>query len=439
MTQDINDSQIDLETPTDPTPDVIELEEAKEVETPEVTEIEETKEVETPQVIEHIEDSVEPSPSTSEPVTEPVVEEIGVYSTSSYELEGDTLKIPLAVKGNWFHPKYGQVTITDKDLISIKTNFDNGVLGHPPYITYGHIKDMSPSYSKVDTIDAELKKGDISNMLVEGDTLFGISRVSKETASLVKNGEYEFNSPEIISNFKSKSTGEMLGPVIMRTSLTNSPFLPMGRKVTLLSQSAEAELPLIIKLSSIMPETNSTTAPVVEAVETTPEVAQVKEPNESIDAAAIIKATTDSLSAVWSQQADALKSSYEQAVADLKDQVDGLQSELERQKTLAYSFSQKLSEEEKQKKSSYLASKGLSPAVISRYSLIADAINSSAGVVKFSQGESEVELSILTAIENLLIESCEKVDVKQYGQSSTSNTLDDDILALAKANREAAK
>lgn len=424
MTQDINDSQINLEVPEDPTPEVIEPEEVKEVESP--------------QPVELTEDSVE-SP-TPEPASEPAVEEIGIYSTSSYELEGDTLKIPLAVKGNWFHPKYGQVTITEKDLSSIKTNFDNGVLGHPPYITYGHIKDISPSYSKVDTIDAELKKGDISDMLVEGDTLFGISKVSEETASLVKNGEYEFNSPEIISNFKSKSTGEMLGPVIMRTSLTNSPFLPMGRKVTLLSQSAEAELPLIIKLSSIMPpETTVITAPVVEAVETAPEVVQVKEAKESIDVAAIIKATTDSLGAVWSQQADALKASYEQAVADLKGQVDGLQSELERQKTLAYSFSQKLSDEERQKKSNYLASKGLSPAVISRYSLIADAINSSAGVVKFSQGESEVELSVLTAIENLLIESCEKVDVKQYGQSSTSTTLDDEILALAKANREAAK
>ena len=424
MTQDINDSQINLEVPEDPTPEVIEPEEVKEVESP--------------QPVELTEDSVE-SP-TPEPAPEPAVEEIGIYSTSSYELEGDTLKIPLAVKGNWFHPKYGQVTITEKDLSSIKTNFDNGVLGHPPYITYGHIKDISPSYSKVNTIDAELKKGDISDMLVEGDTLFGISKVSEETASLVKNGEYEFNSPEIISNFKSKSTGEMLGPVIMRTSLTNSPFLPMGRKVTLLSQSAEAELPLIIKLSSIMPpETTVITAPVVEAVETTPEVVQVKEAKESIDVAAIIKATTDSLGAVWSQQADALKASYEQAVADLKGQVDGLQSELERQKTLAYSFSQKLSDEERQKKSNYLASKGLSPAVISRYSLIADAINSSAGVVKFSQGESEVELSVLTAIENLLIESCEKVDVKQYGQSSTSTTLDDEILALAKANREAAK
>lgn len=424
MTQDINDSQINLEVPEDPTPEVIQPEEVKEVESP--------------QPVELTEDSVESS--TPEPAPEPAVEEIGIYSTSSYELEGDTLKIPLAVKGNWFHPKYGQVTITEKDLSSIKTNFDNGVLGHPPYITYGHIKDISPSYSKVDTIDAELKKGDISDMLVEGDTLFGISKVSEETASLVKNGEYEFNSPEIISNFKSKSTGEMLGPVIMRTSLTNSPFLPMGRKVTLLSQSAEAELPLIIKLSSIMPpETTVITAPVVEAVETTPEVVQVKEAKESIDVAAIIKATTDSLSAVWSQQADALKASYEQAVADLKGQVDGLQSELERQKTLAYSFSQKLSDEERQKKSNYLASKGLSPAVISRYSLIADAINSSTGVVKFSQGESEVELSVLTAIENLLIESCEKVDVKQYGQSSTSTTLDDEILALAKANREAAK
>lgn len=424
MTQDINDSQINLEVPEDPTPEVIQPEEVKEVESP--------------QPVELTEDSVESS--TPEPAPEPAVEEIGIYSTSSYELEGDTLKIPLAVKGNWFHPKYGQVTITEKDLSSIKTNFDNGVLGHPPYITYGHIKDISPSYSKVDTIDAELKKGDISDMLVEGDTLFGISKVSEETASLVKNGEYEFNSPEIISNFKSKSTGEMLGPVIMRTSLTNSPFLPMGRKVTLLSQSAEAELPLIIKLSSIMPpETTVITAPVVEAVETTPEVVQVKEAKESIDVAAIIKATTDSLGAVWSQQADALKASYEQAVADLKGQVDGLQSELERQKTLAYSFSQKLSDEERQKKSNYLASKGLSPAVISRYSLIADAINSSTGVVKFSQGESEVELSVLTAIENLLIESCEKVDVKQYGQSSTSTTLDDEILALAKANREAAK
>lgn len=426
MTQDIDDSQINLEASEDPVPEVTEPEEAKEVEPSQ-----ETKEP--------AENPIEPSPPVQEPIQqEPVVEEIGIYSTSSYELKGDTLKIPLAVKGNWFHPKYKQVTITEKDLDSIKTNFDNGVLGHPPYITYGHIKEVSPSYSNIETIDAELKKGDILTMSIEGDTLFGISKVSEETASLVRNGEYEFNSPEIISNFKSKSTGESLGPVIMRTSLTNSPFLPMGRKVTLLSQSAEAELPLIIKLSSIMSETNSIDAPVAEAVDTT-EVVQTKEPKESIDVAAIIKATTDSLSVVWSQQAETLKNSYEQAVADLKGQVDGLQSELERQKTLAYSFSQKLSEDRTQEKANYLASKGLSPAVISRYSLIADAINSSSGVVKFSQGEGEVELSILTAIENLLIDSCEKVDVKQYGQSSTSNTLEDEILALAKANRAAAK
>lgn len=381
------------------------------------------------------EESLTTQESQPEEVSTPP--EFGIYSTLGYEVQSTQIKIPLALEGKWYHPRYGDVKISREDLVRMKDNFDSNVLGHSPYITYGHIKDVSPSYSKVDTVDADLKKGDIIEMTIEGNTLFGISNVSNETSSLIESGQYEYNSPEIISNFKSKVNGEDLGPVIMRTSLTNSPFLPMNNRVTLLSQSADASktLPLIIKLSSTMTESINAESPEVVSQEP-----KEKETNGNINIAEIIQATTNSLSNVWASQADAMRASYETAIAELQGTVAGLKKDLEAQKKVAFSFSQRLTEEEAAKRNSHLASKGVPPALISKFSLIADSIAASEEVVKFSQGESEIQLSVLQAIEDLLIESCEKVDVKQYGYSAATapTSLEDQLLELARRNKNQA-
>ena len=161
-------------------------------------------------------------------------------------LSNGMLKIPLARKGDWIHPIYGSVSFTDDDFNSIISNFKNKALGFESYITHGHPleKENKEEYLELaKSVDGERKKGDIKDIFIEGDYLYGISEAKKDTFEAVKEGEFDYNSGEFIRNFTDKSTGKNLGTVLVRTALTNSPFIPLGKKVETFSTNSASPCP----------------------------------------------------------------------------------------------------------------------------------------------------------------------------------------------------
>ena len=142
-------------------------------------------------------------------------------------------KIPLLLKGNWNVPGFGLMSVTDEYIDKLTDNFKSNVLGFVPYATLGHLTDSPDPAS----IDGERKRGDLKEIVREGDIVYGIYDIKAETYQLLKNRDYEYSSPEIQQNFRDKITGELKGPTLLRTALTNAPFMPFNdNKIVTLSQ-----------------------------------------------------------------------------------------------------------------------------------------------------------------------------------------------------------
>lgn len=144
------------------------------------------------------------------------------------------IKVPFIKKGSWKHDVYGEVSFTDKDIDDVITNYKNNVTGFTPYLTLGHLDE------ELDSTDSHRKRGDLDDIIKEGDTTYGIFKVNDEIYSRIENGEYEYSSGEFHRNFKNKEDGSVVGTTVLRVALTNSPFLPFGeQKVQALSDNAE--------------------------------------------------------------------------------------------------------------------------------------------------------------------------------------------------------
>jgi hypothetical protein len=177
-----------------------------------------------------------------------------------------------------------------------------------------------------------------------------------------------------------------------------------------------------------------------------PEIKVPEAVHQPLDVASIIKAAIEPLTSTWQVQAEAMKASYESAIAELKGKVSTLETDLQSQRHVAQAFSQRISSEERAAKNSYLASRGFSPVLIDGYNAIADSISNASSVVKFSQttqdGKVEdKEVSVLTALENLILNAAATgmIDKQRYGQSHTSSSsLDSELRDLARKNLELA-
>lgn len=186
-------------------------------------------------------------------------------------------KIPLLIKGNWHVPGYGVMKVTDSYIDTLKENYKSNVLGFTPYATLGHPTDSPDPAS----IDGQRKRGDLEDIIVEGDIVYGVYDINLETYNLIKNGDYEYSSPEIQQNFKDKVTGKSMGPTLLRTALTNAPFMPFNdNKIVALSQngndSEQLESPICIKLSTII---NTITDDIVDINNTNKELNVEQEPD----------------------------------------------------------------------------------------------------------------------------------------------------------------
>ena len=132
-------------------------------------------------------------------------------------LKPNLIKVPFVKKGSWNHDVYGKVEFTDKDIEELITNYKNNVTGFTPYLTLGHLDE------ELNSTDSHRKRGDLNDIIVEGDTTFGVFEVNDEIYDRVQNGEYEYSSGEFHRKFKDRETGNEVGTTVLRVALTNSP------------------------------------------------------------------------------------------------------------------------------------------------------------------------------------------------------------------------
>ena len=380
-----------------------------------------------------------------------------VLNTNSIEanISETKAKIPLLIKGNWHVPGYGLMRVTDNYIEKLKDNYKSNVLGFKPYATLGHPTDSPDPAS----IDGERKRGDLEDIVVENVIVYGVYDINLETYNLIKNGDYEYSSPEIQQNFKDKVTGESRGPTLLRTALTNAPFMPFNdNKIVALSQSnntndEEIISPICIKLSTTISVNTQTIEPTIETkteqeyikmstnpIEvTTPSVSTSPEVKQSVDIEAILTKvlstqaetftnTLNSLTTKFDESVNNVISQTSETVAVLAREVQSMKSQVsdvltkanEFDKTAQYVTSLSSSDKARQLnvKLKGLFDSGVTPAAISLTKKLIE--NEGNSVVKLSINGAETDVSFEDSlIELVKLSSTSFQDEFQVGAQST--------------------
>ena len=380
-----------------------------------------------------------------------------VLNTNSIEanISETKAKIPLLIKGNWHVPGYGLMRVTDNYIEKLKDNYKSNVLGFKPYATLGHPTDSPDPAS----IDGERKRGDLEDIVVENDIVYGVYDINLETYNLIKNGDYEYSSPEIQQNFKDKVTGESKGPTLLRTALTNAPFMPFNdNKIVALSQSnntndEEIISPICIKLSTTISVNTQTIEPTIETkteqeyikmstnpIEvTSPSVSTPPEVKQSVDIEAILTKvlstqaetftnTLNSLTTKFDESVNNVISQTSETVAALASEVQSMKSQVsdvltkanEFDKTAQYVTSLSSSDKARQLNSKLkgLFDSGVTPAAISLTKKLIE--NEGNSVVKLSINGAETDVSFEDSlIELVKLSSTSFQDEFQVGAQST--------------------
>ncbi|UWV19736.1 hypothetical protein MaMV-DH010107 [Cyanophage MaMV-DH01] len=373
---------------------------------------------------------------------------------ASIELLKGKLRVPQAKIGTWKHNTYGEVTFTMEKFTEAITNFENDVLGFEPYLTFGHPIESSDvnSYDEfietAEALDGQRKRGDLEQLRIEGDMLVGYYTPKAEAYDAVSRGEYEYSSGEFLTNFTDKKTGVNRGTVLVRTALTNAPFIPHREKVVALSQSPQTIAGAVFKLSAVIPQQtipNQTTMSdeiIMETTET-PETEPVPATEPSLVAAKdALESMRLSLEAVYEEKLAAMTKAQSDVIATLTRQLESIEEKLLMTQSVAQAYSTEVSVREKARRAKRLESRGVPPALIERFSLLADALQSGSRVIKLST-EAGGERDVTNELEELLdiAVNSQPVVVQQYGQSAATRPsgLEAQLRELAQKNWDSAK
>lgn len=367
--------------------------------------------------------------------------------------------------------------VTDSYIDTLKENYKSNVLGFTPYATLGHPTDSPDPAS----IDGQRKRGDLEDIVVEDDIVYGVYNINLETYNLIKNGDYEYSSPEIQQNFKDKVTGKLVGPTLLRTALTNAPFMPFNdNKIVALSQngndSEQLESPICIKLSTIIntitddivdnnnnsnKESNieqelninmstNTTPNVTEVVSTTtPEVKQAAPDIEAILARVLASQTesfTNSINAItakFDESVNAVTTKTSETISAMNSQLEALAGQVatvltkadEFDKTAQYVTNLSSSDKARQlnAKLKGLFDVGVTPAAIQLAQKLAQ--NEGNSVVKLSVSGKDTDVLFEDALIELVKLSSNVVSEVQTGSLTTPAPTSylNDVIAANKA------
>lgn len=398
----------------------------------------------------------------------------------------NVVKIPLAKKGSWKHPRYGTLSFSDEDFETLENNFKNNSLGFKPYITFGHLDEEH------DSTDSHRKRGELLNYSKQGDTLYGVFEAKPEAVEEIKAGNYEFASGEFIRSFSDKTTGEEKGIVLERVALTNSPFLPFNEeekasvislsnsyscfKLSMneattapiefiaavpspvvseevnLNEEANSEEKVLAEESSITLDSVETTEstdkdnqPIYKEEDMTVSDQQIEETKEAPIANEVVEPTSVEepvIKASVEPQPD-IQTIINAAIATVKSEYetkfDSLKSELETQQKLSNQFTERLAHEEKVALSQSLTAMGVPPATVERLHVIRQALSNNSKSIKLSQNGDEVEVDLFKAITQLVTDSLgiKAVDESQHGASrGQTNDFIESIKAITERNKQ---
>lgn len=373
---------------------------------------------------------------------------------ASIELLKGKLRVPQAKIGTWKHNTYGEVTFTMEKFTEAITNFENDVLGFEPYLTFGHPIESSDvdSYNEfietAEALDGQRKRGDLEQLRIEGDMLVGYYTPKPEAYDAVSREEYEYSSSEFMTNFTDKKTGVNRGTVLIRTALTNAPFIPHREKVVALSQSPQTIAGAVFKLSAVIPEqtiSNQTTMPdeiIMETTET-PETEPVPATEPSLVAAKdAFENMRLSLEAAYEEKLAAMTKTQSDVIATLTRQLETIEEKLSMTQSVAQAYSTEVSVREKANRTKRLQNRGVPPALIERFSLLVDALHGGSRVIKLST-EAGGERDVTDELEELLntAVNSQPVVVQQFGQSAATRPsgLEAQLRELAQKNWDSAK
>ncbi|MDB5053931.1 MAG: hypothetical protein JWM44_1981 [Bacilli bacterium] len=145
-----------------------------------------------------------------------------------------TLKIPVGRIGQWKHPKYGTIKMTQETFSQMIRNFKAKVLGRDPFIRVGHDKSNDPTFGSTKA------EGWITDLVQEGEFLFALADPTNEkVAKMVQNKQYRYASPEYQDKYQSKEDGSFKGAVLEALALTNEPFLTQLPEARLLADPSD--------------------------------------------------------------------------------------------------------------------------------------------------------------------------------------------------------
>ena len=277
---------------------------------------------------------------------------------ASIELLKGKLRVPQAKIGTWKHNTYGEVTFTMEKFTEAITNFENDVLGFEPYLTFGHPIESSDvnSYDEfietAEALDGQRKRGNLEQLRIEGDMLVGYYTPKSEAYDAVSRGENEYSSGEFLTNFTDKNTGVNRGTVLVRTALTNAPFIPHREKVVALSQSPQTIAGAVFKLSAVIPEqtiSNQTTMSdeiIMETPETEIDTVPATEPSLAV-AKDALESMRLNLEAVYEEKLAAMTKAQSDVIATLTKQLETIEEKLSMTQSVAQAYSTEVSVIEK--------------------------------------------------------------------------------------------
>jgi len=130
------------------------------------------------------------------------------------------LKIPVGRIGEWKHPKYGTIKMSQQTFDDMKRNFNAKTIGRDPFVRIGHGKADDPTFGTT------ASEGWVQGLEQEGDVLFALADpTNPQVVEHVKSQRYRYASPEYQDNYRSKEDGSLKGAVLEAIALTNEPFL----------------------------------------------------------------------------------------------------------------------------------------------------------------------------------------------------------------------
>lgn len=144
------------------------------------------------------------------------------------------LKIPFFRLGEWVHPLYGKLKITQQTFDQLLANFKGNVLGRPPFIRIGHDKSSNQTFGYAPA------EGWVTGLKQEGNVLYAeVEPTTPQAEENIRTKRYRFSSAEYTPDGVDRETGKKVGALLSAIALTNEPFLTKLPEATLLADTPD--------------------------------------------------------------------------------------------------------------------------------------------------------------------------------------------------------